>query len=139
LKKAPARATLTAQSKNRESAVKPLTPESRRHANQSDAFTPFVYPDGAALGDSVLQPNTDRPLGEGFHLYRMPPGMTTRAHAHAGEEHFYVIEGDITDSDGRTFRKGDIVSYRDGTEHSSHTKDGCLLVVWISAAERSLE
>lgn len=119
--------------------MKPLTPDTRRHARASDAFTPFVYPDGVALGDAVLQPNTDRPLGEGFHLYRMPPGMTTRGHRHEGEEHFYVIEGDLTDSDGTTFGPGDIVSYRGGTEHSSHTENGCLLVVWISHAETVLD
>lgn len=118
--------------------MKPLTADTRRHARASDAFTPFVYPDGVALGDAVLQPNTDRPLGEGFHLYRMPPGMVTRGHRHEGEEHFYVIEGDLTDSDGTTFGPGDIVSYRDGTEHHSSTRNGCLLVVWISAAETVL-
>ncbi len=110
----------------------------RRHANQTQAFTPFVYPDGMALGDAVLQPNADRPMGEGFHLYRMPPGMTTRAHRHNGEEHFYVVEGELTDSDGTTFRKGDIVSYRDGTEHSSYSPNGCLLVVYITHAETVL-
>lgn len=118
--------------------MKPITPDTRRHANQSDAFSPFVYPDGVALGDAVLQPNTDRPLGEGFHLYRMPPGMTTRAHRHNGEEHFYVIDGDLTDSDGTTFGPGDIVSYRGQTEHSSSTRNGCLLVVWISGPETVL-
>ena len=43
--------------------MKPITPDTRRAANSAAAFTPFVYPDGVALGDAVLQPNTDRPLG----------------------------------------------------------------------------
>lgn len=119
--------------------MKPISPQDRRSAHVSSEFTPFVYPDGVTLGEEVLQPNKDRPLGEGFHLYRMPPGMTTRSHRHEGEEHFYVIEGDLTDSDGTTFGPGDIVSYRGGTEHNSHTRNGCLLVVWISAAETVLE
>ena len=118
--------------------MKPITPTNRRVANVAQAFTRFVYPDGVALDDAVLQPNTDRALGTGFHLYRMPPGMTTRGHRHEGEEHFYIIEGDLTDSDGATFGPGDIVSYTDGTEHSSSTKSGCLLVVWISEPETVL-
>lgn len=118
--------------------MKPITPSNRRAANSTQAFTAFVYPDGVALGDAILQPNTDRPPGEGFHLYRMPAGMTTRGHRHTGEEHFYVIEGDLTDNDGTTFGPGDIVSYRDGTEHASHTRNGCLLVVWISGPETVL-
>ena len=116
----------------------PLTPTSRRAAHVSAAFTPFVYPDGMALGDAILQPNADRPLGEGFHLYRMPPGMVTRGHRHNGEEHFYVLEGRLIDNDGTIFGPGDIVSYRDGTEHSSHSPDGCLLVVYITRAETVL-
>ncbi len=115
--------------------MKPISPHDRRAAHVSAAFSPFVYPDGVALGDEVLQPNTDRPLGEGFHLYRMPAGMTTRGHRHNGEEHFFVVEGELIDSDGTVFRKGDIVSYRGGTEHSSHTPGGCLLVVYITEAE----
>ena len=118
--------------------MKPITPDTRRAANLSDGFTPFVYPDGVALGDAILQPNPDRPLGEGFHLYRMPPGMTTRGHRHNGEEHFYVLDGELIDNDGTVFRQGDIVSYRDGTEHSSHTPGGCTLVVYITQAETVL-
>ena len=115
--------------------MKPISPHDRRAAHVSAAFSPFVYPDGVALGDEVLQPNTDRPLGEGFHLYRMPAGMTTRGHRHNGEEHFFVLEGELIDSDGTVFRKGDIVSYRSGTEHNSHSPSGCLLVVYITEAE----
>ena len=119
--------------------MKPIDPTHRRIANIHQAeFKPFVYPDGLALGDTVLQLDDSKDLGIGFHVYRMPPGMTTRGHRHEGEEHFYVIEGDLTDNDGTTFGPGDIVSYRDGTEHSSHTKNGCLLVVWISGPETVL-
>ncbi len=118
--------------------MKPITPDTRRSANLSDTFTAFVYPDGVALGDAILQPNTDRPLGTGFHLYRMPPGMTTRGHRHNGEEHFYVLDGEIVDNDGTVFRAGDIVSYRDGTEHHSYTPNGCTLVVYITEEETVL-
>ena len=32
--------------------MKPIPPADRRVANLTDAFTPFAYPDGVALGDS---------------------------------------------------------------------------------------
>ena len=118
--------------------MKPILPTDRRIANISAPFTPFVYPDGVALGGAALQPNTDRPLGEGFFLYRMPAGMMTREHRHNGEEHFYVLEGELIDNDGTVLRKGDIVSYRDGAEHSSHSPTGCLLVVYVTGAETVL-
>ena len=43
----------------------------------------------------VLQLDTDRPLGTGFHLYRMAPGTTTQAHGNIGHEEFLMIEGDL--------------------------------------------
>ncbi|MEO8245401.1 MAG: cupin domain-containing protein [bacterium] len=116
--------------------MKPLTDHNRRHVNIHDAsFEPYVYADGMALGDSILQLDNTQPLGEGFHVYRMPAGMTTRAHRHNGVEQFLVLEGTLVDNDGRAFTKGDMVCYDDGTEHSSYSPDGCLLAVMITHTE----
>ncbi len=119
--------------------MQPLTKSNRRFVNIHEAdFKPFVYPDGVALGDSILQLDDTQPLGEGFHVYRMPPGMTTRAHRHNGVEQFLVLEGTLVDSDGKVFTKGDLVCYSDGTEHSSFSPDGCLLAVLITRSETPL-
>lgn len=120
--------------------MKPIQPNDRRIANiHSAAFTPFVYPDGVALGDSVLQLDTDQPLGVGFHVYRMPAGMVTRGHRHNGHEQFLILEGELHESDGTVLRTGDLVFYRDGTEHHSYTPNGCLLAVHIVAPETGVE
>lgn len=120
--------------------MKPIDPKSRRIANIRDAtFTPFVYPDGVALGDDVLQLDTSQELGTGFHVYRMPPGMTTRGHRHNGHEQFLILEGELHESDGTILRAGDMVLYRDGTEHNSHTPNGCLLAVYIDRPETPVE
>jgi uncharacterized RmlC-like cupin family protein len=112
----------------------------RRVANIRDAaFHPFVYPDGLALGDAVLQLDDSRDLGIGFHIYRMPAGMTTRAHRHNGHEQFLILEGELHESDGTILRAGDLVFYRDGTEHHSYTPDGCLLAVHIAGPEITLD
>ena len=105
----------------------------------SAPFTPFVYPDGVALGDAVLQLDDGPPLGVGFHVYRMPPGMTTRGHRHNGHEQFLILEGELHESDGTILRAGDMVFYRDGTEHTSFTPNGCLLAVHIAAPETPVE
>jgi anti-sigma factor ChrR (cupin superfamily) len=102
-------------------------------------FEPFFYPDGKAMGDSVLQLKDDLPLGVGFHVYRMPAGMRTRLHRHNGDEQFLILEGELIEDDGRVFRKGDLVWLRDGTEHCSYTPDGCLLAVHIAATETVLD
>lgn len=120
--------------------MQPIDPKHRRIANiHSATFTPFIYPDGLTLGDSVLQLDDSAELGTGFHVYRMPPGMTTRGHRHNGHEQFLILEGELHESDGTILRAGDMVFYRDGTEHNSHTPTGCLLAVHITAPETPVE
>ena len=104
------------------------------------AFEPWVFEDGA-IDDSqmVLQLNTAKPVGVGFHVYRMAPGTTTAAHRHTGDEEFFVLDGDLTDNDGTEYRPGDLVLMKEGTEHNSTTKNGCTLVVYIERAEQALQ
>lgn len=120
--------------------MKPIDPKDRRVANiHAAAYRPFVYDDGLALGDMVLQLDDDLPLGEGFHVYRMPAGMTTRGHRHNGHEQFLILQGELHENDGTVYRAGDMVWYRDGTEHNSFTPTGCLLAVHIAHTETPVE
>lgn len=109
--------------------MKPIANEDRRVANIHTArFEPY-FSDGVEDGE-VLQLNTDKPLGTGFHVYRMPPGMTTQAHSHVGAEEFLIIEGDLIDHDGTEYGPGDLVWLRDGTSHNSRTVNGCTIAVY---------
>jgi anti-sigma factor ChrR (cupin superfamily) len=120
--------------------MREITETDRKVANIHDAaFVPFVYPDGTALGDAVLQLDTDAPLGTGFHVYRMPAGMTTLGHRHNGHEQFLILEGELHEPDGTILKAGDLVFYRDGSEHNSHTPNGCLLAVHIAGPEFPVE
>ena len=120
--------------------MRPIDPKDRRIASIRTAeFKPFVYPDGEALGDAVLQLDDSQELGIGFHVYRMPPGMTTRGHRHNGHEQFLILEGELHESDGTVLRTGDLVFYHDGTEHNSYTPTGCLLAVHIAGPEFTVE
>lgn len=111
--------------------MQPIAKGDRRVANlHTGAFQSFIAKDGTPDGE-VLQVNPNNPPGYGFHIYRMSPGDVTIAHRHAGDEEFFVIEGDLTDHDGFEYGPGDIVWLRDGTEHNSSTRGGCVLVVHL--------
>ena len=120
--------------------MKPIDPKDRRVVNiHQAAFKPFACSDGTMLGDTVLQLDDEQPLGVGFHVYRMPAGMTTRGHRHNGHEQFLILEGELHESDGTIFRVGDLVFYRGGTEHNSFTPNGCLVAVHITGPETEVE
>lgn len=120
--------------------MKPIDPNDRKIVNIHEAtYTGFAYPDGAMLGDTILQLDDTKELGVGFHVYRMPAGMTTRGHRHNGHEQFLILEGELHENDGTVFRAGDMVFYRDGTEHNSYTPNGCLLAVHIAGPEIPVE
>jgi quercetin dioxygenase-like cupin family protein len=68
-------------------------------------------------------------------LLNVAPGMTSRSHRHNGHEQFLILEGELHESDGRVLKAGDLVFYRDGSEHNSYTPNGCLLAVHIAGPE----
>jgi anti-sigma factor ChrR (cupin superfamily) len=93
-------------------------------------FLPYDLEGPVQREMSWLPVSYDPQTGEGCYLMRMEPGAVTIAHEHPGMEEFLVLEGDLVDSDGSTFRSGDFVSYQPGTEHNSWTEGGCLLAVF---------
>lgn len=72
----------------------------------------------------------DRKRGEGSYLMRLQPGARTIPHDHPGYEDFLLLEGELTDSDGRVLHPGDFVSYPPGSRHNSWTDKGCLIAVF---------
>lgn len=110
-----------------------ITKNDRKVANiQTGTFVPFLGPEGQEDGE-VLQVNGGR-AGYGFHVYRMKPGQTTLPHTHVGDEEFLLIEGDLTDHDGFEYKPGDLVCLRSGTSHSSTSRNGCVLAVYLRDA-----
>jgi anti-sigma factor ChrR (cupin superfamily) len=71
-------------------------------------------------------------------LIRMDPGAEYPGHRHAGPEHCYVIEGELTVGD-ISLRAGD---YQCATEHSTHTvtrtEKGCLILIISSLRDELL-
>ena len=71
----------------------------------------------------------DNQTGEGSYLYKMDPGTKSKTHLHMGPEEFFLLEGDLIDSDGFQYNKGDFVHLAPGSCHFSSTSEGCKLVV----------
>ena len=71
----------------------------------------------------------DDEKGEGSYLYKMDPGTKSKTHLHIGPEEFFLLEGDLKDSDGYQYKKGDFVHLGSGSCHYSSTTLGCTVVV----------
>lgn len=111
--------------------MKPVADGERMVANIHEAeFEPFINDRGQQDG-WVLQLDRTNPPGTGFHIYKMDPGYTTIAHEHLGAEEFYVISGDATDNDGTVYRPGDLVLLKSGTQHTTYSENGCVVVCYL--------
>lgn len=119
--------------------MKPVSEGERKVVNIHEAeFETFVSENGESDG-AALQLDRSKPLGAGFYIYKMTPGMTTIPHEHTGNEEFLILKGDLTDNDGTRYREGDLVWMKAGTQHCSHTESGCLIAVYVPTLETPLE
>ena len=71
----------------------------------------------------------DPETGQGSYLYKMGCGASSNPHEHTGPEEFFILEGDLIDSDGFEYKTGDFVSLAGGSRHNSTSPSGCVLVV----------
>ena len=69
--------------------------------------------------------------GYGSYLLKMDPCAKSLSHTHTGYEEFLMLDGELTDTDGEIFKKGDFVTFEPGSKHFSHTKNGCLVLVFM--------
>ena len=118
--------------------MKPVAEGERIVVNLDEMeFEPFVNSNGEADG-LAFQLDRSKRLGTGLHIYRMEPGYTSMPHLHHGNGEYFIITVDLTDNDGTVYRAGDLVLMKDGTQHCSHTENGCVIVVYIEAPETSV-
>ena len=73
----------------------------------------------------------DKKTNFGTYISKLKPGTKTLPHTHLGYEEFLILDGELIDSDGTIFRKGDFISYEPNTSHSSYTKKGCLILTFM--------
>ena len=119
--------------------MKPVGKDDRKVANIHDAeYQPWVNENGELHDSSVLQLDSSKPRGVGFHVYKMEPGSTTTPHQHTNNEEFLILSGELIENDGTVYREGDLVWMKKGTQHYSHTKTGCVMAVYIETAEEEV-
>jgi len=76
--------------------------------------------------------------GYGTYILKMEPDAKSLHHVHTGYEEFLMLEGELTDLDGKIFKKGDFVTFEPGSTHSSRTKEGCLILVFMRGINKPL-
>jgi len=84
------------------------------------------------------QNNLWQKTGQGSYILKLKPNTWTPFHKHANYEEFYILDGQLIDEDNTKFNKGDFVSYKPGSCHSSYTKEGCKLLVFMKKKNKLL-
>ena len=73
----------------------------------------------------------DEKTNFGTYVSKLDPDTKTVPHIHTGNEEFLILDGELIDSDGTVFKKGDFISYEPNSKHSSFTKNGCLILTFM--------
>ena len=69
--------------------------------------------------------------GQGSYILKMDPNSKSLPHKHNGYEEFLMLDGELIDSDGKVFKKGDFITFEPGSTHFSYTKNSCLVLVFM--------
>ena len=101
-------------------------------------FKPFDKYGTSIKGWSWHRISYDEKTNFGTYISKLEPGTKTIPHIHTGYEEFLILEGELIDSDGVTFKKGDFISFEPGSKHSSHTINGCLVLVFMRGINQPL-
>jgi len=102
-------------------------------------FEPFDNYGTAVKGMSWHKISYDKKNGgQGSYLLKMDPGAKSLSHEHGGYEEFLMLEGELVDPDNKVFKKGEFVTFEPGSQHSSYTKDGCLILVFMRGINQPL-
>ena len=101
-------------------------------------FEPFDNYGKPIKGMNWHKISYDKENGQGSYILKMDPGAKTIPHEHVNYEEFYMLEGELIDPDGKTFKKGDIVTFEPGSSHSSYTEKGCLILVFMRSRNKTI-
>ena len=80
----------------------------------------------------------DKKSGQGSYILKLKPNTQTPYHKHANYEEFYILDGELIDEDNTKLNKGDFISLKPGSRHSSYTKKGCTLLVFMRKKNKLL-
>ena len=102
-------------------------------------FVPFDNYGAEVPGMSWYKISYDKKNGGyGSYLLKMEPGTKSLSHKHTGYEEFLMLDGELTDPDGKIFKKGDFITFEPGSKHFSYTKNGCLVLVFMRGINKPI-
>jgi anti-sigma factor ChrR (cupin superfamily) len=101
-------------------------------------FTPFDNYGVVVPGMSWHKISYNKEDGQGTYVLKMEPGTKSLSHEHTGFEEFLILDGELTDPDGKIFKKGDFISFEPGSKHSYYTINGCLVLVFMRGINQLL-
>ena len=101
-------------------------------------FEPFNNYGAPIPGMSWHKITYSEKTGQGTYILKMEPGAKSKLHEHTNYEEFIMLEGELIDPDDNILKKGDIVTYEPGSTHSSYTKSGCLILVFMRAQNKAI-
>tara|TARA_B100000809_G_C14769150_1_gene398730 strand:+ start:216 stop:575 length:360 start_codon:yes stop_codon:yes gene_type:complete len=102
-------------------------------------FEPFDNYGSVISGMSWHKITYSKETGQGTYLLKMDPETKSLPHEHTNYEEFIMLEGELVDPDNKIFKKGDIVTFEPGSTHSSYTKNGCLILVFMSGKNKPIK
>ena len=95
------------------------------------SFKPFDRYGKPIPGMSWHKVSYNSQSGHGTYILKMDPSAKSLPHKHINYEEFIILDGELIDPDGTVFKKGDLITFEPGSTHSSYTKDGCLVLVFM--------
>ena len=101
-------------------------------------FSPYSRYGTVSSDLKWLPLSKDEKLEHEVFIVQFEPESSSSLHKHKGYEEFYVIDGELEDADGKIFKKGDFVTFEPNSEHNSHTKNGCLLIVFMRGINKPI-
>ena len=102
-------------------------------------FEPFDNYGAPIPGMSWHKISYNEKTGQGSYILKMEPGAKSLPHKHTSYEEFLMLDGELIDPDNKIFKKGDFITFEPGSSHSSHTKIGCLALVFLRARNEPLK
>ena len=94
-------------------------------------FEPFDNYGSVVPGMNWHKITYNKETGQGTYILKMDPETKSLPHQHINYEEFIVLDGELIDPDNKIFKKGNIVTFEPGSNHSSYTKKGCLILVFM--------
>ena len=99
-------------------------------------FKPFNRYGAVIPGMSWHKISFNKKNSYGTYISKLEPGTKTIPHVHLGFEEFLILKGELIDSDGTVFKKGDFITFTPRSKHYSYTKKGCLILTFMRGVNK---